>query len=140
MMLTKAEARAMRALLMSSAEGTTDRDASMIPLIFPRLTGRGELVKAGTRICWPVGERYTVKRAVVDLWDTAENMPDAAPALWNDIEYREGERIIPPVIAAANAFAVGELGWWCDKLMRSKIPANVWNPDANPSGWEEMEK
>lgn len=33
MMLTKSEARAMRTLLMSSAEGTTDRDASVMPKI-----------------------------------------------------------------------------------------------------------
>lgn len=139
MKLTVDEARAIRALLVSSSEGTADKEASMMPMIFPRLTGDGSLIKAGARICWPMGDGCVVKRAAVDLWDRAENTPDAAPALWEEIAYRAGERVIPAVISATNAFAKGELGWWGDVLKRSKIPANVWNPDVNPSGWEDVE-
>lgn len=39
---------------------------------------RTAMTKAGTRINW----NGTVKKAAADLWDTAENTPDAAPDLW----------------------------------------------------------
>lgn len=133
------EARALRALLVAASANVDDRTASTAPKAFPRLRGGGELIAAGTRICWPVDGRTCIKRAAVDLWDTAENTPDAAPTLWEGIAYRDGERIIPETITAGTAFAEGELGWWGDVLYRSKQDANVWTPDAYPDAWEVAE-
>ena len=76
-----------------------------------------------------------LKMAAVDLWDTVENNPDNAPALWKDIAYRQGIRIIPETIMVTEAFSKGERGWWGDVLYESLIDANVWTPDAYPAGW-----
>lgn len=129
------KARKMRAAMETAAVSLDDATASTAPEMFPRLKGDGSLVKAGTRICWG-GE---LKRASVDLWDTAENTPDAAPTLWEDLAYRDGIRIIPETITAGLAFAKGEQGWWGDVLYASTIDANVWTPDAYPAGWEIVE-
>lgn len=109
-----------------------DQTASIAPELFDWLTEDGSFVKAGTRINW----NGTLKRAAVDLWDTAENNPDNAPELWEDIQYRRGYRIIPETITAGLAFAENELGWWGDTLYRSKIANNVWTPEQYPAGWE----
>ena len=109
-----------------------DATASRMADYFPGLTGGGALVKVGTRINW----RGTIKRAAVDLWDTAENTPDAAPNQWEDLEYRDGVRIIPAVITVGKAFAHDELGWWGETLYRSKVDANVYTPEQYPANWE----
>ena len=128
------KARKMRAAMETAAVSLDDATASTAPEMFPRLKGSGSLVKAGTRICWC----GTLKRAAVDLWDNAENTPDAAPTLWEDIDYRDGIRVIPETITAGLAFAKGEKGWWGDKLYKSLLTANVYTPDQYPAGWEEQ--
>lgn len=112
-----------------------DATASRMVDYFPALTGDGVLVKAGTRINW----HGTLKQASVDLWDTAENTPDAAPTLWADIQYRNGYRIIPATINVTTAFAQNECGWLGDVLYRSTINANVYTPEQYPAGWEQVE-
>ena len=129
------KARKMRSAMETAAVSLDDATASTAPEMFPRLKGDGSLVKAGTRIC--LGGK--LKRAAVDLWDTPENTPDAAPTLWEDVLYRDGIRIIPDTITAGLAFAKGERGWWGDVLYASTIDANVWTPEAYPAGWEIVE-
>ena len=73
------------------------------------------------------------------MWDTPENTPDAAPALWEDIQYRDGVRIIPETITAGLAFAKGEPGYWGDELYSSLLDNNVWTPAAYPAAWERVE-
>ncbi len=113
----------------------TPAEISLHPDLFPRLKQDGSLVKAGTHINWG----GVVKRAAVDLWDTDTNDPDNAPTLWEDIEYRQGYRIIPDTITATAAFALDECGWWGDVLYKSLIDSNVWTPAAYPAGWELVE-
>lgn len=48
---------------------------TLVPIIF-----------AGTRINW----NGMIKRAIVDI----EDIPDNAPFLWEDINYRDGYRVI----------------------------------------------
>ena len=129
------KARKMRAAMETAAVSLDDATASTAPELFPRLKGDGSLVKSGTRICW--GGK--LKRAAVDLWDNAENAPDAAPTLWEDVLYRDGIRIIPEIITVGLAFAKGEQGWWGDLLYVSTMDANVWTSDAYPAGWEIVE-
>ena len=119
-----------------------DRTASMAPELFDLMTyeerepeAEIKLIKAGTRINW----NGVLKRAAVDLWDAAENNPDNAPKLWEDILYRAGHRIIPDVITVGLAFYNGETGWWGDVLMRSKADNNVWTPEQYPDYWENVE-
>ena len=124
MAITLERARQLRAMIEAAAGNLTDADASTAAELFPRLKQDGSLVSAGTRINW--GGK--VKRAAVDLWDRAENDPDNAPTLWEDIGYRDGVRIIPETITAGTAFAKDELGWWGDTLYKSLLDANVWTP------------
>lgn len=109
-----------------------DKTASIAPELFDLLEEDGSLIEHGTRINW----NGTLKRAAVDLWDTAENNPDNAPTLWEDILYKKGERIIPETVTAGLAFAKDECGWWGDVLYRSTIESNVWTPEQYPAGWE----
>lgn len=129
--MKRSEALRLRALIEQASASLPDKEASEGAALFPRLTGSGALVSAGTRINW----HGTIKRAAVDLWDTESNTPDNAPTLWEDIAYRQGYRIIPAVIPAGAAFAKGERGWWGDALYESLIDANVYTPDAYPQGW-----
>lgn len=133
-MITKAKALKIRSLAMASAVEMSDAEASATPEMFPRLKQNGELIKAGTRIYW----KGDLKRASVDLWDTVENDPDNAPALWEDINYTNGYRIIPEVITAGLAFAKGECGLWKDKVYESLYDSNVWNPEQFAAGWKQL--
>lgn len=133
--MNRAEALRLRAIIETAAASLDDKTASTAPTLFPRLKQDGSLIKAGTRI----NHNGSIKRAAVDLWDTADNSPDNAPTLWEDILYRDGYRIIPDVITAGTAFALDELGWWGDKLYKSLISANVYTPEQYPNGWELQE-
>jgi hypothetical protein len=130
--MKRAEALRLRAIVEMAAVSLDDKTASEGAMLFPRLKQNGALVPAGTRINW----NGTVKKAAVDLWDTAESTPDAALTLWEDISYRDGIRIIPDAITAATAFVKGEQGWWKDALYTSLLDANVYTPEQYPAGWE----
>lgn len=134
-MITRKKALKIRSLAMDSAMDLDDAKASNVPEMFPRLTEEGSLVNAGTRICW----KGKLKRAAVDLWDTAENNPDNAPALWEDINYTNGYRDIPENITAGLAFSKGEQGWFEDGVWESLQDNNVWNPKQFAAGWKKIE-
>ena len=126
------QARKLRPIIEQATESLDDKDASESVELFPNLKGDGSLIKAGTRINW----NGVLKQAAVDLWDTDDNTPDNAQMLWADIAYREGIRVIPETITAAQAFALDELGWWDGHIYRSTIAANVYTPDQYAAGWE----
>lgn len=128
-------ARTYRKAIETAVPSLDDKMASTSPSLFPRLVGGGTLVKAGTRINWG----GILKRAAVDLWDTTENNPDNAPDLWEDINYRDGIRIIPEVITVGLAFSKDELGWWGDVLYKSLADNNVYTPEAYAPNWELVE-
>lgn len=132
--MKRAEALKLRKIVETAAVSLDDKTASEGAMLFPRLKQDNSLIAAGTRI----NHNGTVKRAAVDLWDTAENSPDNAPALWEDLAYKEGIRIIPKAITVGTAFAKDELGWWDDVLYRSLLDANVWTPAEHAAGWEAM--
>lgn len=119
-----------------------DRTASIAPELFDLMAyeerepeAEIQLIKAGTRINW----NGTLKRAAVDLWDTEENNPYNAPTLWEDINYKEGHRIIPEVITVGLAFSKDETGWWNGMLYRSLRDANTYTPEQYAAGWEIVE-
>jgi hypothetical protein len=122
----------LRRVMNQAGEMLTDAQASEVAAIYPVLMEDGSLIKAGTRINW----EGKLMRAASDLWDRPENNPDNAPALWEEINYREGYRVIPETITAGTAFAKGERGWWGDVLYESVFDGqNVWTPEAYPGGW-----
>ena len=131
----KQEAQTIRGFIETAAEGLDDATASQAPTLFPSLKEDGSLVRVGTRINWG----GVVMRAAVDLWDTADNNPDKAPDLWEDLPYIDGIRIIPDVITVGLAFSKGEKGWWYGELYESLVDANVYTPEQHPDNWELVE-
>lgn len=133
--MKRSKAMKIRSLAMDSAVEMDDVSASSLPEMFPRLKQDGSLVKAGTRINW----NGQLKKAATDLWDTEENNPDNAPALWEDINYVNGIRVIPEVITVTTAFAKGEKGVWKGAVYESLQDNNVWNPEQFAAGWKKIE-
>lgn len=122
-------------LLLKQQVATLDIDdatASRMVEYYPELTGSGNSIAAGTRINW----QGQLKRAAVACWDRVDNWPDAAPTLWEDINYKDGIRVIPESITAGLAFSADELGWWGASVYRSKADANVYTPDQYAANWE----
>ena len=132
--MTRAEALKLRAIVEQAAASLDDKTASEAPTLFPRLKQDGSLVRAGTRIC----HNGEVKKAAVDLWDTADNSPDKAATLWETLDYKDGYRIIPSAITVTGAFAKGERGWWNGKLYESKVDSNVYTPAQYADNWKEI--
>lgn len=113
-----------------------DATASTVIPLYPAMKYDGSLIEAGTRINWG----GVLKRAAVDLWDMEHNDPDHSPKLWEDIQYRDGYRIIPDVITVGLAFANGEKGWWTDGLLyESLADNNVYTPAAYREHWKVVE-
>ena len=135
-MITVERARELRAMIEKAAgAGLDDKDGSAAVELYPILKGGGALVSAGTRINW----KGSLKRAAVDLWDTAENTPEAAPTLWEDVLYKNGVRVIPETITVGLAFAKDEIGYWGDDLYKSLVDANVYTPEQYAQNWERVE-
>lgn len=131
------QAMKLRAAMVAASESLDDKTASTAPEMFGKLKQSGALVKAGTRINW----NGVVKKANVDLWDTAENSPENAPDLWSDLAFHDGYRIIPTVFTAELAFSEGETGWWEQDGCYYTANANgtVWTPAEYPSAWTKKE-
>ena len=133
--MTRAEALRIRAIVEQAAESLDDQTVSTAPMLLRKLKQDGKLVSTGTRINWG----GTIKRAAVDLWDTEENNPDNAPALWQEIEYRNGIRVIPAAIPATDPFELGDYGWWGNDLYQSAYDGdNVWTPEGYPAAWQKI--
>lgn len=132
--MTRGEAKKLLEAFKTLRNEATDQIASLSVMAYPTLKGNGELIKVGTRINFD----GKLLRATVDLWDTEENNPLNALGLWEEIQYKEGYRIIPEVITVGTAFAKDECGWWEDALYKSLLDANVYTPSAYPSGWQEV--
>lgn len=133
--MKRTEALRIRSVIEEAVASLTDARASEAPTLFPGMRYDGMLIKAGTRICW----NGMIKRAAADLWDAERNNPDNAPALWEDIAYKDGWRYIPETITAGTAFELGECGWWDGKLYKSLMDANVYTPAQYAAGWEVVE-
>ena len=131
------QAMKLRAAMVTASESLDDKTASTAPEMFGKLKQSGALVKAGTRINW----NGVVKKANVDLWDTAENSPDNAPDLWSNLAFHDGYRIIPTVFTAELAFSEGETGWWEQDGCYYTANANgtVWTPSEYPRAWTKKE-
>lgn len=132
--MDREKAKRLHTVIVAGRELVDDKTASIAPELYGAMKYDGALIKAGTRINW----NGVLKKAAVDLWDTAENNPDNAPTLWEDIEYRSGYRIIPEVITVTSAFSKDECGWWGDVLYRSKVDANVYTPAQYADNWERV--
>ncbi len=135
--MTRDKAKKFRELVVKGSAGLTDAEVSTAPEVLRALKRDGSLVEAGERINW----NGDVKRAKNALWDTAENAPDTAPGLWDDIDYVDGVRKIPVtdsgIFDASLAFSEGEKGYsTADGLVYiSRVNGNVYTPQLVPGNW-----
>ena len=140
--MTRDKAYKFRALVLKGSAGLTDAEVSTAPEVLRTLSGDGSIVEAGERINW----NGDVKRAKSALWDRAEYAPDAAPDLWDDIDYVDGVRKIPVtdsgIFDASLAFAEGEEGYsTADGLVYvSRVNGNVYTPQLVPDNWDLREE
>ena len=135
MIRTLEEAREWRKKQEAGTSILADREASMLVDMAPNMKYDGSLVEAGTRIRW--GDK--LKRASVALWDREENNPDNAPALWEDVQYVDGVRVILENMPASLAFSYLEEGWWKERVYISLMAGNVYTPETAPNQWKLKE-
>ena len=134
--MKRSEAVKMRVVIEKATASLDDATASTAETLFPAMKYDGSLIRTGVRINWG----GVLKRAAVDLWDREDNDPDHAPTCWEDIQYRDGYRIIPDVITVGLAFSNGEKGWWTDGLLyESLADNNVYTPAAYQEHWKVVE-
>lgn len=132
---TLEEAREWRKKQETGAAELFDREASMLVDLYPPMRYDGKLIEVGTRIKW----KDKLKRASVALWDREENNPDNAPALWEDVLYADGVRVIVENMPAALAFSYLEEGWWRNQVYISQMHGNVYTPVTAPEQWKLKE-
>ena len=132
--MTRSEAQKLIADIVKLREAATDTQASLAVSVYPTLKQDGSLIKSGTRI----NHNGMIIRAAVDLYDTETNSPENAPTLWEELNYKDGYRIIPEVITVGTAFSKGELGWWNDELYESLVDSNVYTPDQYAPNWSKQ--
>lgn len=95
----------------------------------------GRLIATGTRIRW--GTRLVA--AMNDLWAYPENNPDNAPALWEEIAYLNGYRVLYGPISASNPVQPGEMCWEDGTLYRCIYHvACTYRPSEYAAAWEEV--
>lgn len=112
-----------------------DKQASVGVVLYPEMQYENALIKAGSRINW----NGTLKRAAVDLWDSVENNPDNAPALWEEIAYLNGYRVLTGHISASNPVQPGEMCWEDGKLYRCIYHVVcTYRPSEYAAAWEEV--
>lgn len=130
------KARYLRKIIEQAMFSVDDKSSSEAIELLPVLKNNGVLIKAGTRINY----NGIIKKVSVDIYDITENNPDNAPTLWEDIEYKDGYRIIPEVFNVTNAFTKDEIGWWGDLLYQSLVDNNVYTPEQYAPNWMRIEK
>ena len=129
-------ARQFRKSGIAWAKDLPDNEASTVPSLYEGMKYDGTLIEAGTRKQW--GDK--LMKAAVDLWDREENNPDNAPTLWEELQYKDGVRIIPTLISVTAAFSQNELGYWeeDDSVYKSLVNGNVFTPVEYPPNWEKQ--
>lgn len=130
--MTIEKANAIIEQLKKLRDSIDDKAASTAKDLYPTMHYTGEAIQAGKRILW----NGKIMKAAVTCWDREDNNPDNAPTLWEELQYKDGYRYIPETITVTSAFALNECGWWKDSLYRSKVNANVYNPEQYPPNWE----
>ena len=122
-------------IIRAGLDMVDDKQASVGVVLYPEMQYENAIIKAGSRINW----NGTLKRAAVDLWDSVENNPDNAPALWEEIAYLNGYRVLTGHISASNPVQPGEMCWEDGKLYRCIYHvACTYRPSEYAAAWEEV--
>ncbi|MCF0185652.1 MAG: hypothetical protein HUJ98_04080 [Bacteroidaceae bacterium] len=135
---SKTEVKKARNIIEQGADVTPLKDLGDAQSTTRCFNGDGSVIKAG----WRYHIDDTIYIAMVDMWDTEQYYPkdDIIGALWLEVEYHNGIRIIPDSINTTLQWSKDELGWRNDTLYKSLMDNNVWTPELYPSGWEVVQE
>lgn len=130
--MTRAEAEAIIAALVTLRGSATDEQALAVPILYPAWRS-GTDYAAGERVQY-VGTLYKVLQdhTAQDDWT-----PDATPALWVVVSIEEYPEWVQPT-GAHDAYNTGDKVSYNGTLYKSLIDGNVYSPDAYPAGWEAV--
>lgn len=132
------EAIRMREIIEQATASLPDREASEVPTLFPAAADQdawwdGHLIEAGNRLRFK-GHLYRANNATFAHRHYA---PDQSPELWDQIQYRDGYRVITGSIPAYNPVQDGERVWINDALWQNISGApTAYLPDDYPYGWQ----
>lgn len=141
--MTRDEAYKLRAIVEEAMSGASlDNRTAYDGLVLHHDTQKdstfwtdGHLITTGTRLRW--GTRLLA--AMNDLWAYPENNPDNAPALWEEIAYLEGCRVLTGPISASNPVQPGEMCWEDGVLYKCVYHvACAYRPSEYADAWEEV--
>ena len=141
--MTRDEAYRLRGIVEKAMDGAAlDNRTAYDGLVLHKDTQKdsdfwtdGHLIPTGTRLRW--GTRLLA--AMNDLWAYSENNPDNAPALWEEIAYIDGYRVLYGPISASNPVEPGEMCWEDGVLYKCVYHvACTYRPSEYAAAWEEV--
>ena len=127
--MTRAEAEALIAALVTLRESATDEQALKVPSLYPAWRP-GMDCKAGDR----VQHGGTLYKCVQAHTSQADWTPDATPALWVVVSIDEYPEWVQPT-GAHDAYNTGDKVSYNGKHYVCTIDGNAYAPDVY--GWEE---
>ena len=133
-MISRAKARALRALIEKASASLPDEDALEAVELFP-------LWAADTAYALDIRVRYEDKLYHCVQAHTSQIgwEPPATPALWTEVAKPGEIPVWKQPTGAQDAYNTGDLVHYPDAdgpVYRSTIDNNVWSPDTYPAGWE----
>lgn len=144
--MTRDEAMKIRSILTKgmSVSGIADSDASCAPTLFPSYESLLASGKSFTQEDVQKRFRFTYggKLYVVTQAHTMQSdwSPETAVSLYEEVQYKNGIRLIPENITAENPFSAGERGMDADGVIWvSNCDNNVYTPSQYERNWTREE-
>ena len=128
----------VRSLVAQRSASMGRREAMAVSLLLPEWSGEGVAYEAEQWVLY-AGDAWEVAQAHTSQPGWA---PDQAPSLFSRFELAaDGVRVWRQPTGAHDCWDAGERCRYPDAagaLYESVIDGNVWSPEDNPSGWEEV--
>lgn len=128
--MTRSEAEAIVAALVTLRESATDEQALSVPALYPAWRS-GVAYTAGQRVLY----RGVLYKVLQDHTSQADWKPEATPALWVVVSIDEYPEWVQPT-GAHDAYNKGDKVTYNNLHYISLIDSNVYSPEAYPTGWE----
>lgn len=129
-------ARALRPYIVRASASLPDEDALEAVELFPAWAA-GTAYEQGRRIRW--GEKlYRCEQAHTAQpgWE-----PDKTPALWTEVAKPGEIPVWRQPTGAQDAYNTGDKVWFPERdttIYESLMDANVYSPEAYPTGWRQL--
>lgn len=134
--MTRDEAKAIVAALVTLRESATDEQALSVPVLYPAWR-EGVIYKVGERILYN-GILYKV---LTEHTSQADWLPDVSPPLFAKVLIPDSN-IIPEWEQpdSTNGYSIGDVVMHNNSKWKSLVDNNVWEPtESVPTIWEKVE-